>query len=207
MRKAPRTRSGRWNARAPRGGEKRAPRGHKEAPPVPPLPPSPRDGDRGLLLGTHRDPALQVVELPEVFPQRAAALEVPGDVHGVLGGERERGRGEQEPENVAAPQGAGCEAAPMASCGVSATPQAVWGRAPPCAQGAHLPQHLQLAQLLVVVLRVLPVVLQDKLGGGKAQVRARPRATDREPEEAAGRAPGGLRGVQGGWGGTLGQGV
>lgn len=72
-----------------------APQGHQEEAPFP-LPqhsstllPSPCDGDRSLLLGAHGDPALQVVELAKVFPQCAAALEVPRHIHGALG-ERER---------------------------------------------------------------------------------------------------------------------
>lgn len=46
---------------------------------------SPCNGDCSLLLGAHGDPALQVVELAKVFPQCAAALEVPGHVDGTLG--------------------------------------------------------------------------------------------------------------------------
>lgn len=53
------------------------------------MPHSPRDGHRRLLLGAHGDAALQVVELTEVFAQRAAALEVPGDIDSALEGRKE----------------------------------------------------------------------------------------------------------------------
>lgn len=59
---------------------------------------SPCDGDRRLLLGAHGDAALQVVELAEVLPQRAAALKVPGHVDGAL----ERREEEEEEEEEAA---------------------------------------------------------------------------------------------------------
>lgn len=70
-----------------------APQGHEEEAPFP-LPQhsstSPCNGNCSLLLGAHGDPALQVVELAKVFPQCAAALEVPGHVHGALGRQRKR---------------------------------------------------------------------------------------------------------------------
>lgn len=110
------------------------------------------------------------MELPEIFPQRAAALEVPGDVDGVLEGRKKKGEKKQEAENIRAVQGASCHPAPVGKWGrFGAVPTLGGG------QGAHLAQHLQLAQLLVVVLGVLPVVLQDKLGG-KKQVRGCDRA-------------------------------
>lgn len=48
----------------------------------------------------------------------------------------------------------------------------------------HLPEQLQLAQLLVVVLRVLPIILQDKLGKGSGSgVRSPPGRAEGAPTE------------------------
>lgn len=97
----------------PQTSGKIAPQKGRRSPPQP----SPGDGDRGLLLSTHGDPALQVVELPEIFPQRAAALEVPGDVDGVLEGRKKKGEKKQEAENIGAVQGASCHPAPVGKRG------------------------------------------------------------------------------------------
>lgn len=52
---------------------------------------SPGNGDSCLLLSTHGDATLQVVELAKVLPQCAAALKVPGHVDSALEGKRGTG--------------------------------------------------------------------------------------------------------------------
>jgi len=61
---------------------------------------SPGDGHGRLLLGAHGDAALQVVQLAEVLPQRAAALEVPGYVDGALEGKERRRRRRKGPPRL-----------------------------------------------------------------------------------------------------------